>query len=339
MRNRRLSRGPTVIEPLLMELVRCPVCRSALHPGRERPESLACGRCRAVYPLDDGLPVLLPVDAPGAARQKAAQAAFFDQEGDPEFEVTRPHGTPALHQWLLTQKFRRSVSQIGHLLQGATALTICGGSGMDAEFLARQGARVVVSDISAGAAKRAQARAVRFGLPLLPVVADAESLPFPDHVFDVVYVHDGLHHLERPDRALAEMARVTRGAVSITEPAEAHVTRLAVRLGFALEREPAGNAVARLRRGEIVEQLQRQGLQVVDAQRYALFYRHEPGFAVRLLSSPVILQIAKGAVRLGNLPLGRLGNKLNVQAVRDREALDDNPSWRRARHGGVPTPG
>jgi ubiquinone/menaquinone biosynthesis C-methylase UbiE len=44
-------------------------------------------------------------------------------------------------------------------------------------------------------------------------VADAERLPFPDRSIDVVYVHDGLHHLARPEAGLAEMTRVARLAV------------------------------------------------------------------------------------------------------------------------------
>ena len=55
-------------------------------------------------------------------------------------------------------------------------------------------------------------------------MADAERLPFRDASVDLVYVHDGLYHLERPWSRSREMARVARRAVSITEPAEASLT-------------------------------------------------------------------------------------------------------------------
>ena len=77
-------------------------------------------------------------------------------------------------------------------------ITICGGSGIDAEFLARQGASVIATDLSLGAVQRAVERGRRAELPIDAVVADAEHLPFADGSVDVVYVHDGLHHLYDP---------------------------------------------------------------------------------------------------------------------------------------------
>ena len=98
----------------------------------------------------------------------------------------------------MTEKFRRSVKGVEDRLPGATLLTVCGGSGMDAEFLAQQGAVVIASDLSLGAAQRAVERGRRAGLPIEAVVADAEHLPFADRSVDIVYVHDGLHHLSDP---------------------------------------------------------------------------------------------------------------------------------------------
>ena len=169
------------------------------------------------------------------------QREYFDRENDAAFEITRPHGTPRLHQWLLADKFRRSVTELRPMVDGALVVSVCGGSGMDAEFLARAGATVVVADISLGAARRTTERARRFGLPIVPVVADATRLPLADRSVDIAYVHDGLHHLDRPFAGLAEMARVARRAVSVTEPARAAVTAAAVRVGLALEQEEAGN--------------------------------------------------------------------------------------------------
>ena len=164
----------------------------------------------------------------GSASHKAAQRAHFDHELNDEFEVTRPHGAPRLYRFLIREKLRRATYSLGDHLDGSTALTVCGGSGMDAEFLARAGCTVVSSDISIEAARRTRARAQRYGVRITPVVADAEHLPFADGSIDLVLVHDGLHHLGHPDAALSEMARVARHWVSVTEPASA-----------------AGNAVSR----------------------------------------------------------------------------------------------
>jgi ubiquinone/menaquinone biosynthesis C-methylase UbiE len=187
---------------------------------------------------------------------------------------------------------------------------------MDAEFLARAGAEVVALDISLGAARRATERARRHRFALLPIVGDVEQLPFRDASIDVVYVHDGLHHLQDPLAGLAEMARVARCAVCVTEPASAAATRLAVRVGVALEHEEAGNRVARLTLEDVSSTLVAGGFNVVTAERYAMYYRHEPGRAARLLSAPGAFALARAGFRTANLLLSSGGNKLVAVAVR-----------------------
>ena len=73
-------------------------------------------------------------------------------------------GRRVLFRFLLRQKFRRAVGPIGPHLVGASALTVCGGSGMDAEYFARMGAQVTSSDLSQGAAIRAKVRSERYDL-------------------------------------------------------------------------------------------------------------------------------------------------------------------------------
>jgi SAM-dependent methyltransferase len=188
---------------------------------------------------------------------------------------------------------------------------------MDADLLASTGARVICSDLSAAAVRRARCRAERFGLSIVPIVADVERLPFKDRSVDLVYVQDGLHHLEDPYVALAEMARVARRAVSLTEPADGLVPRLAVRLGLGLEHEPAGNRVARLDRGRVAEALRSHGLAVTRARRYLIYYRHRPGQIMELLSHPMLMALVRTALSVLNATLGRHhGNRLTVQAVR-----------------------
>lgn len=202
------------------------------------------------------------------------------------------------------------------LLPGATALTICGGSGVDAEFLARAGARVILSDISLGVVLQARERARRYGLDITLVVADAEALPFRDASIDVVYVHDGLHHLERPALGLAEMTRVARRAVSVSEPAAAAATAAAVRLGLAEDEEEAGNRVRRLTLDEISRELSDRGFRPIRPHRYAMYYRHWPGRTMRVLSTRPLLPLAQAGLNALNRVAGRFGNKLTVQAIR-----------------------
>jgi SAM-dependent methyltransferase len=305
----------------LLDVLACPVCHGTLTlSGGPLDPRLHCSSCGLEYGFHLDIPLLL---APQGGKRddeelshKAQQVAYFDQEPLDDFGVIRPRGAPALYRWLLEDKFRRSVIGLEQLLPTATALTVCGGSGIDAEFLARAGAHVILSDISLGVALQARERARRFGLDITPIVADAEALPFRDASIDVVYVHDGLHHLERPERGLVEMTRVARRALSISEPAAAAVTAAAVRIRLAEQQEEAGNRVRRLTLDEIIRVLLERGFRPVAPHRYAMYYRHWPGRPMRVLSSPVMLPIARGAMKIVNRTIGRIGNKLTVQAVR-----------------------
>ena len=112
------------------------------------------------------------------------------------------------------------------------------------------------------------------------------------------------------------MARVAARAVSITEPARASITALAVRLGLAQEQEEAGNRIARLSLDGITAELRHCGFEVTRAERYGMYYRHEPGAIFAALSLPVIFPICRLTWRLVNGVLGRYGNKLTVQGAR-----------------------
>jgi SAM-dependent methyltransferase len=307
---------------LLRALLVCPRCRGDLAWAGD---FVTCSVREHRYALIDGIPLLLDSPADDDAHDeidhqapdhKRRQASWFDRQQVAEFEITRPHGAPALYGWMLSEKFRRAVGPIREDLPGSTAIVVCGGSGMDAEFLVLSGAQVITSDLSIGAARRAADRARRYGLDLLSIVADVEHLPLADRSVDVAYVHDGLHHLERVDPALDEMTRVANRAIVISEPARAVATAVAVKVGLALAREPAGNVVLRLSPADLKATLARRGFAVVAAERYAMFYRHVPGRVFELLSRRPLAAFAKFYWRVANAVAGRFGNKLAVTAVR-----------------------
>ncbi|MEX2553757.1 MAG: methyltransferase domain-containing protein [Actinomycetota bacterium] len=303
-------------------LLSCPKCHAGLEWGASW---IRCCGCKLSFPIVDGIPVMrleedVSVGDGGAddGAHKLGQAAYYDHAPASEFEISRPHGTPRLYQWLISEKLRRSVAGIDALTPGWTALTVCGGSGMDAEFLAQRGCRVISSDISLGAARRAQKRALIYGFEILPIVADAEHLPFKERTVDLVYVHDGLHHLSEPARGLEEMARIARRAVSITEPARAAATAVAIRLGISDEVEDAGNRVARLKPNDTCAALSSLGFGVLRSRRYAMYYPHEPGPGFRKLSGPALLPLVKAAWKMLDLTVGRrIGNKLSIVALRE----------------------
>ena len=305
----------TEADSALLQLLVCPGCRSELE---WQEPAIRCTGCGAAYGVVEGIPVLRRRAANGENTNKDVQATFFD-EADTEFEVSRPHGEPWLYRSLLAEKFQRSLDALPLPEGELTAVAICAGSGMDAEFLSRAGAKVISTDISLGAASRTQERARRYGFDVLAVVADAEALPLRDRSVDLLYVHDGLHHLDSPQAGIREMLRTSRWAISINEPAQAAATFLAARVGLSEHYEEAGNFIARIDPEQLAAEVSAAGFDVVRKQRYAMVYRHEPGRAARALSQPGVRNVTLTALRAFNAVAGGVGNKLTLQAVRRGE--------------------
>ena len=309
---------------------RCPQCRGSIKSDAANAAWL-CAACGWRGREEGGIPILLvhperaahdELDHPDHVdAHKDSQAAHFDRLGEARFETERPHGTPRLYRFLLGYKMRRAVGPIRPHLLGASALVVCGGSGMDAEYLTRMGTTVITSDLSLGAATRAKARSEQSQLSVSSIVADVEQLPFTDRSVDLVAVHDGLHHLADPFAGLSEMARVARRWVVVSEPARASITRLAIRLGLALETEAAGNRVARMEPHEVAAFLRARGFVVLEVDRYAMYYPHHPGGVFKLLSRPVLYPVVRICWRIANGLIGHFGNKMVVVAERDQSAL------------------
>jgi len=249
---------------------------------------------------------------------KSQQADYYDHGGlDREFEINRPHGESRIYEYLMDFKFERVARLLGRPLQGSKVLVICCGSGMDAEYVARAGARVVAMDISAGCLDRARTRAERYGVKYHLVRGDAECLPFRDGAFDYGFVHDGLHHLPQPERAIAELARVTTRGILITEPADANATKLLIRLGLMKPYEEAGNYVIRFNPQRLELVCRSLGFGRTVSSRYLLKYGHPPAGWWRWLDGQPLLGAARASfLVVGVALLGRWGNKLAFIAER-----------------------
>ncbi|HZO82047.1 MAG TPA: class I SAM-dependent methyltransferase [Candidatus Binataceae bacterium] len=247
---------------------------------------------------------------------RARQLSFYDEGCDAEFEITRPHGCGRLYEFLIEYRFRAGMRVLGLPLGGRSVLEVCCGSGMMAEKLARAGAAVTGVDFSSAAVARARERARRYGFAAKFFVGDAENLALADGAFDVVAVHDGLHHLDRPQRAIREMARVAREAVLILDPARAALTRLAVRLGIAVDVEQAGNKVKRLVPREVAGILRGAGYRELRWERTLMYYPHQPPAWWRRFDRAPAFAGCRAAFWAANLACGHWGNKLALAARR-----------------------
>lgn len=295
----------------LLERLACPACGSGLE---ETGGSVVCVGCGVRFPISDEIPLLVPdTEDP----DKRVQVAFYDDHEDAVHETIRPWDRPRFHAWLLEEKFRLATEPVTRLLgEQPSVLVVCGGAGLDAELLSRFGGEVVTSDISAGASRRALERARRRGTQYFAIVADAERLPFRDHSMDLVFVHDGLHHLPDPRAGVLEMLRVARRAIAITEPTPSPVTEIAVRVRIADDIEEAGNIVRRLPLNDLEDLAVAAGFEIVRACRYGMFYRDGTGTVTRVASARGVFPVARTLTRAAMRLSAPIGNKLVLVAVR-----------------------
>jgi ubiquinone/menaquinone biosynthesis C-methylase UbiE len=93
---------------------------------------------------------------------------------------------------------------------GESVLEIGGGLGTDLSQFARHGARVTDVDLSGGHLQHAKENFALRGLEGQFVHHDAETLPFPDDTFDVVYSNGVIHHTPNTARVVHEIKRVLK---------------------------------------------------------------------------------------------------------------------------------
>jgi ubiquinone/menaquinone biosynthesis C-methylase UbiE len=139
-----------------------------------------------------------------------------------------------LERWLVNSRFRARLApnEINALLRwtrlpaGATVLDMGCGPGVSTALLAEKARpRLVVAfDFDAAMVERARQRLrgdPRVGL----LVADAARMPFPDGLFDAVFVLGVVHHIPEWRTALREVARVLKagGRFGFAEPSRRHL--------------------------------------------------------------------------------------------------------------------
>jgi ubiquinone/menaquinone biosynthesis C-methylase UbiE len=142
------------------------------------------------------------MDASGSREANRAyydtfSATYENQRGDQD-----PGGYHALVDTLESEFVRR-------FGEGGDILEVGCGTGLVLERIARFANTAKGVDLSPGMLERARAR----GLDVME--GSATELPFPDASFDVVCSFKVLAHVPEIERALAEMARVTRPAGTV----------------------------------------------------------------------------------------------------------------------------
>lgn len=102
--------------------------------------------------------------------------------------------------------WRRGVVRALNLKPGERVLDVAAGTGGSTAALAETGAHVIACDLSEGMIEVGRQRHPELEF----VQGDATDLPFEDASFDAVTISFGLRNVQNIEKALQEMARVTK---------------------------------------------------------------------------------------------------------------------------------
>jgi ubiquinone/menaquinone biosynthesis C-methylase UbiE len=271
-------------------------------------------------------------------RQKMRQVEYHEREHYHAGQPRQADNRNPLITSLNSYRLRKMMEVIGVSLEGKSVLSVCGGDGVEADFLQRQGAAVTLTDLSPVALANARIRN-----PLLTCMnMDSEKLAFADRSFDWVIVRDGLHHLARPIKGLYELERVSRDGFAIVEGQDSWLVRALVKLGLGEDWDPAGGYTYRFTRRELtklfrsVQTLSRWKIHTAwlppgsdavnhfpEVMQYAGPALDQP-FAYRVLCSNAGRSVLKRFFNCFQFLTGRWGNSLIVVAwKKPAEANED----------------
>lgn len=109
---------------------------------------------------------------------------------------------------------RPAFAKLGDV-RGSRVLDLGCGHGMASVVLARRGACVTATDLSAGYVNETRQRAIANGVRIEALVADAHELPLPEESFDAIWGSAILHHLDQTAMARELHRLLVPGGVAV----------------------------------------------------------------------------------------------------------------------------
>jgi 2-polyprenyl-3-methyl-5-hydroxy-6-metoxy-1,4-benzoquinol methylase len=211
-------------------------------------------------------------------------------------------------------------------LRGRDVLEVGCGSGIAVQLFAETGANVTAVDLTDWAVATTRRRLAAFGLEGDVRQADAESLPFADESFDLVFSWGVIHHTSDMGRALRELVRVCRSGGGIVlmvyhrrslfflayrglQRFLPFARRLGLHFEGAREGETEGLVARHFTRAELRALLQSEGLEDILIVPYGQDAELLP--LPRRIRLPITERLPR---RLKDAVLGRVGHQLGVRA-------------------------
>jgi len=293
----------------VLSLLICPRDKS---PLVLRSDHLACDQGHTIR-IKNGIPDFIMGDE-NLSDEKLQQMAFHDDEEVNEtfdeivlrpFNYTKSYADSSLYH---LRSFRKVLhAKLGIELQNTTILNCGCGGGMEAQFLAENGALVAGFDISQ---LRAEASATRFalnGLDGLFYRGDSAHLPFPDNSFDLAFYHDSLHHvpIEEIPLAIRESVRVAKKGVVLLEAHDSPLRMLLEAFGLSSSIEASGNYVFRFRKSLMEFFSSQTSTELVNYSVTFMKHEHRPGFYAR----PLVGRLTFESIKLLGSLLRPFGNE------------------------------
>jgi ubiquinone/menaquinone biosynthesis C-methylase UbiE len=190
----------------LLGLLRDP---AGLEPLELEHDQLVNKVNRRAYPIIDSIPVLLDKAELGPQNRKIQGMYQWMSHG---FDLADRVGN--LFSRGANIEVRRRLAQKLALKPGDRCLYTSIGTGLNLPYLEEQVPLTKIDliglDLSIEMLRRCQQRIRGHEQSVMLVQANAEDLPFPDGVFDVVFHVGGINLFDRPGRAVQEMARVAK---------------------------------------------------------------------------------------------------------------------------------